>query len=180
VAGQCDEAITGHCGFTSNTVHLFEKLHFNVRDRLDATDWAAVRVIGPGLWRGFTQQELGKIWMSIAFFGGPLALDALNAATVETGEIAFPKPGDKCRHSSAEEAVRQKILLAVGALLPADAPLRQLGQLYGRMRRSEISPKHANVTKKISADVTPVPAGRGSASRTKRNNNFVAMARSQK
>jgi len=177
LAGQSDEEITCRCGLNSETVHLFESLHFQVRDRLDAFDWVAARVIGPGLRRGFTQEEIGKLWMAVAFFGGPLALDAVLAATLENGVVVLPKPGDKSRGSTAEDVVRQRVLLAVGGLMmPADAPLRLLAQLQVRTRRHEARPKPPKVAEKIIADLTPGGVCTDSPSRKMRLNRPASMA----
>jgi hypothetical protein len=49
LAGQSDEGVAARCRLAPETVHWFEARHFRVRDRLDAADWVAARVIGPGL-----------------------------------------------------------------------------------------------------------------------------------
>lgn len=181
LAGQTDDEIAGRCGVSPDTIHLYEALHFNVRDRLDAPDWVASRVIGPGLWRGFTGEEMGKLWMAVGFYGGPLALDAVIEATLENGVVSLPKPGGRRCSSSARDILRQKVLLAVGALtLPADAPLGKLGLLNCNTRRSKTSPKRANATQSIIADLTPDSARLDPATRKRRKRGRAAMARPPK
>ncbi len=71
LAGQPDEEIARRCGITAESVHWFEALHFNVRDRLEASDWITARVIGAGPWRGFTDAERGRSGWRSATTAGP-------------------------------------------------------------------------------------------------------------
>src|SRR5262249_21936789 len=78
---QTDDEIAAHSGLTPDTVRCFETLFFRVRDRLDAADWIAARVVGAGLWRGFAREELGRVWMAFGFWTGPRVLDVVIAVT---------------------------------------------------------------------------------------------------
>jgi hypothetical protein len=65
------------------TVEAFEALFFNVRGHLHARAWIATQVIGPGLWVGFEKAELGKVWMTLAYQGGPCVLEVVMAVTLD-------------------------------------------------------------------------------------------------
>jgi hypothetical protein len=116
--------------------------------------------------------------MAIGFHGGPLALDAVIAATLEGGVVVPPKPGSRRSASTAEdEVVRQKILLAVGGLMmPADAPLRQLAQLQARTRGRETRPGPAKVAEKSITGLTQGGVCTNSASGKKQQNRPASMA----
>lgn len=90
LAGQTDDEIAARCRLTPSAVHWFEAVFFNVRDRLHARDWIVARVIGPGLHRGFTEAEIGNVWMTFGYYGGPVALDVVLAITTTDHEQAFP------------------------------------------------------------------------------------------
>jgi hypothetical protein len=154
VAGQSDAEVAGRCMLSPETVHLFEALFFSVRDRLGAGDWISGQVIGPGLWRGFTTEEIGRLWMAVANHGGPLALDAVLEVTQRGNEPCPPSQGGGRRPATSEAISREKVLLAVqGLMMPADASLRQLGQLCARTCRRPNRREQVKTAKTIIRDM---------------------------
>ncbi len=65
------------------TVDVYEQVFFNVRDRLECTDWIAKVIIGPRDYlasnsRGvMTQDQRGFLYKLFGYNGGPLVLEAL-------------------------------------------------------------------------------------------------------
>lgn len=76
VTGLSDEQVANRCKLTASIVSWYEAVFFRVRDRLDAQDYIGGRIIGPGRWRGFREDELNRLWMTFGYFGGPILLDA--------------------------------------------------------------------------------------------------------
>lgn len=81
LADQPIEVIAQKCSLPVKVVEAYEALWFNIRPFLHAKDWIAAKVIGPGLWVGFTREEEGQLWKFIGWNGGAMALDVLFAVT---------------------------------------------------------------------------------------------------
>jgi hypothetical protein len=81
LAGQSDDEIAGRLGVEAEVVLAYEKIYFDVRDKLESTDWIRFNAIGPGLYQGFDPGDLELVWKVYAFHLGPLVLDDLIAAT---------------------------------------------------------------------------------------------------
>jgi hypothetical protein len=77
LAGQSDEEIAGRVGVEPQVVEAYESLFFNVRDRLESSDWIAFSVFGERLYGGFDAGDIDLAWKILAYHGGPVVLDAL-------------------------------------------------------------------------------------------------------
>jgi hypothetical protein len=77
LANQPVNEISARCGLLPEVIGTYEALFFDVRARLGAGIWITSTVIGDGLQRGFADHEVGPLWRALAYFGGPLILDAL-------------------------------------------------------------------------------------------------------
>jgi hypothetical protein len=81
LASQDDEAISLTCGVDPAVIATYERLFFNVRDRLSATSWIMRHAIGE-----LTATNVGGIWRHYAFVGGPLVLESLIEHYRSTGQ----------------------------------------------------------------------------------------------
>jgi hypothetical protein len=162
LAGQGDVEIAARCGLDPDAVHSFEGAFFNVRDRLQARDWVAACVIGPGLWRGFTRAEVGRLWMAFAYHAGVIALDAVAAACVDDGLVEGahgPRPG--AAGPVVDDHLRRSARLAVLAMmLPAGVPLERLADFQAQARRLQGGCRAITVPALLAeaADQVPGPA----------------------
>ena len=59
-----------------SVVAWYERLFFNVVDRLDATDWIMLKAIGTKSLIEPTESDLDVVLKLLGYFGGPLVLDA--------------------------------------------------------------------------------------------------------
>jgi hypothetical protein len=122
-------------------IDAYEALFFCVRGHLAATDWVVTQVIGPGLTCGFGQ-DLGGLWKAIGYFGGPLALDAVLAATSERHD-----------HARYTPELLGKVQGLVSALMsPPDASFLH-GQAQGETgKRNERAPASRIAPARVSLD----------------------------
>jgi hypothetical protein len=135
LAKEPSAAIAGRIGLEVEVIERFEELFFNIKDRLRAKDWIVERVIGKSLLTGFTPHDIGEIWMTFGYFGGPLALDMIIAAcrhyglapAVEANAIVVPKLTD-CQLRSVQRAIW-------AMLVPPTASLRQLQEAMVQIRQ---------------------------------------------
>ena len=80
LANQSDEEIAAKCNLPPEVVSQYEAMFFDVRCRLGAWVWISMTVIGDGLWDGFRDDELGRLWRALGFNGGTAIVDALTTA----------------------------------------------------------------------------------------------------
>jgi hypothetical protein len=58
-------------------IEAYERLFFNVRERLDNRGFLMHCVLGPAIHLGFQSSEYDLIWKTFALLGGPLAVDLM-------------------------------------------------------------------------------------------------------
>ena len=77
LAGQTDAEVAARCGVPAEVVAAYERLFFDVRDKLGAADHVVLNVIGPGVHDAESAGD-PEVWTKlIGYFYGPLALDAV-------------------------------------------------------------------------------------------------------
>jgi len=79
LAGQGDADIAGRVGIEAGVVAAYAAIFFDVRTRLECSDWIAAHVLGGRLYEGFDVADTETVWKVLGFQHGPLVLDALIA-----------------------------------------------------------------------------------------------------
>jgi hypothetical protein len=77
LARMSDEAIAEQSGVTPETVSVYEKLFFNVRDRLDNKNYIASEVLGNAFMAGLSNKSMELTAKYFGYFGGPLILELI-------------------------------------------------------------------------------------------------------
>jgi hypothetical protein len=92
LTGQDDEAIGRCCDLDPQTVHWYEALFFNVRDRLEARDWIALGPLKAAVLHGLKPGDHETLWMLFGYYGGPTILGPLMNVSLllpQLNEAAF-------------------------------------------------------------------------------------------
>ena len=76
LTGQTSGEIAGKLGLPAAVVDWYEQVFYTVRDRLSASDWVVLEAIGKKVVHGCTKEDLDIILKLLAYFGGPLVLEA--------------------------------------------------------------------------------------------------------
>ena len=92
-------------------IEHYEKLFFDVKDHLAARDWIVLHALRWQATSPAGQIDLGAVWRAFGYFGGPVVLEALSAATLHE-----PLP-DWTRRPWGEPAVMRDIRLRLASLL---------------------------------------------------------------
>lgn len=133
LAAQDDHAIAFRCGLTPEVVYWFEALFFNVRDRLKAHDWIALRAIRLNL---LEAMPVETAWKHFAYIGGPIVLEIILAVTQNKpfpAEVRAIFQGDP---QAAEARLRLTARGAITALtMPAGVPPQLLNRLLSNKHR---------------------------------------------
>jgi hypothetical protein len=106
-------------------VTWYERLFFNVLDRLDDSSWMVHQVFGPKVYEGFSERDHDLIWKVFAYAGGAPMLDSL----VGGGLVNPVRPDgpDQVRGFYANQTraiVDRRSVLSALALRPTDASQR--------------------------------------------------------
>ena len=75
LAGQSDDEIAVRCKLQPSVVEWYATLFYDIRPRLEATDWLVANVLRFGGTAGFRNSDVGPFWAFLALSGGPIALD---------------------------------------------------------------------------------------------------------
>lgn len=92
-----------------------------MRDRLDARDWIALKVLGGCAWRGLRCGDLERTWQVLGYYGGPAMIPvvmSVSSMLSRFGDAIFAPPLDPQSRSCA-------VLLRLLAL-PDGAPMPPL------------------------------------------------------
>jgi hypothetical protein len=81
------DVVAKKCAVLPEAVEAYERLFFNVIDKLDASSWVACQVIGPRIHHGLAEEDLDVLWKFFGYAYGPVVLDALIHGT-----LGLPRP----------------------------------------------------------------------------------------
>lgn len=138
-----DDAIASALGVDANTVNYYEKLFFNVRDRLGHRTWIIKKILGPEINRvPNDNSELTDIlrhmsYKMFAYFGGPEVLDVVIAG-LQDGPI--PLTSDKAAEwldRAIETTTRSRTAMAVRVMRIDKWNVMQLIEAQQRFMQSE-------------------------------------------
>jgi len=85
----------------ADDVEAFERVFFDVRDRLGRRDFVINQVVGPAIHRGLNCRDYALLWKLFGYMRGPEVLDALIATfdggprRVEAGDVAAALAADQ-------------------------------------------------------------------------------------
>ena len=87
LAGEPIEAVARRSGVPVEAVEVYERLFFNVTDRLENTSYILFCAIGPATYEGFDLDDPGPVLKWFAYLGGARVLDFLLGERDTTCEI---------------------------------------------------------------------------------------------
>jgi hypothetical protein len=75
LVGQADTEIADHCSISPETVSIYSKLFFCVRERANDFEWLFKHTVGEPYFSGFEDHHLRQFWAWFALHGIPEVLD---------------------------------------------------------------------------------------------------------
>jgi hypothetical protein len=142
LTGESDEEIARHFGTTAEVVESYEKLFFNVRDRLQCSDWIHLTTLrrpaaGAANENGaLSDEERGSVYHWVGYYGGPLVLDAVINVV---GPIKAPQRGAELGAWMDEafgQVVRTRAALAASPPVADNRDAMRSIRLAGRQRKA--------------------------------------------
>jgi hypothetical protein len=134
LAGQTDAEVAMACGLTPGAVGRFEVLFFAVREKLRAADYIGRMAVRPGSRSWAVCGDLGEVWRSLGYHGGPLVLDVIVAATTGRPLPPWVAAREGAGNVGLGERLRLVARMVVDAmLLPPEADPTVLLRLYAEV-----------------------------------------------
>jgi hypothetical protein len=129
------EAVARHCALPAATAQAFHELFFDVRPRLGARDWIALRALRSGPGNGCGGEQPGGVWKVCAYAAGPRVLEVVMAVTLNRPLPDWVHaPGGRLT-PEREFRLRLSCKLLVTALTtPSAEVLRALVSIAGQAR----------------------------------------------
>jgi len=90
LAGETDREIARRIGCGEEIIQLYEALFFNVREKLNCTDYIFNVVLKDAVLRGLHEREKDLLWKLMAYLGGSHLLDAVINPLVNPHWITNP------------------------------------------------------------------------------------------
>lgn len=81
LSDQPDFEIAQKLGTSAGVIHTYEKLFFNVRDKLQNSDYVMTCVMSPAVHAGMTDRDYDLLWKLFGYLYGPVALDTFVTST---------------------------------------------------------------------------------------------------
>lgn len=95
LARETDDQIAEGLGMLPGAIHYYERLFYNVRDRINCRDWILRQILGPAALRSHQGKSEEIVCKLFAYFGGPIALSIVMSGFSNWKHLT------SCRKSSA-------------------------------------------------------------------------------
>jgi hypothetical protein len=161
LAGQAPGEIAARLGLTHDVVEAYQRLHFDVRDRLGSTGYIVGTVIAHTLHEGFAAGDIESILKVFAYGYGPVVLDTL-IEVLGVGDAVGVSPA-VTSNPDLTRAVRCAIAARSIPVTERTAPiLVRLNVLFLEVGRRAAADVALNTPTRATVEPWPAPAtGRG-------------------
>ncbi len=95
-----------------NAIIYYEKLFFNVTDRIEKPGYILHQVIGPSVHKGLSDRHYDVLWKLYGYFYGPVVLDSLITTCQSPSKLQDPKQLDEFFANDARSSIRRKSAVA--------------------------------------------------------------------
>lgn len=112
LADESPEEIADRVGCSAETIDYYEKLFFNVKDKLKYTTYILHQVIGPAIHRGLYEREHDLLWKLYGYFCGSRVIDALTTTFTNPIKPRTTKEVDAMLVDDTRETMRRKAAMA--------------------------------------------------------------------
>lgn len=133
------DSISAKTSVPAETISIFEKGFFNVKDRLSNKSWVINSVIGRSVHVGMTERDYDLLWKLYGLLGGPNMLDLImtKVGLKEQHADNFEQAVSLLRDSlDVQSVVKSSVALAVIAVNNYTAiPIVQAEQAYRQLAR---------------------------------------------
>ena len=112
LADETDEQISSSSGVDPEIIKWYEKIFFNVRDKLQYHDYILAVAIGPALYTGMSEREYDLLWKTLGYLYGTKVLNAFIKSTTKQFKPESDEEVEACIMTDASSALRRKAAIA--------------------------------------------------------------------
>lgn len=132
------DAISQRLSISVDTIELYEKVFFNVLDRLSNRGFIAHNVFGRAIQAPINEREYELLWKLFSYSGGPGVLDAVIDGWVDPKRAEIAAEAPEFFDRQASHLMRKRACIAALTIQPHDAYTKaQVLEVYARYRELE-------------------------------------------
>ena len=139
LAGSPPERIATSLGTSPSAVRIYERLFFNVIDRLHNPGYVIHQVMGPSIHKGLSDRDYDLLWKLVGYLHGPIALECFITTAASPTRVERPDQMQALYVDGTKEAMRRKSYIAARTLPINSYTQVQILELYNRQVEIEKS-----------------------------------------
>lgn len=137
LGGETPDQIAKRLGCGEDTISWYEKVFFNVAEKLQHADYIMTCVISPSVHTGLSPQEYDVLWKVFAYLYGPLVLDAFLQGVPNRHKAETPEEVDIKMSGDIQSALRRKAAIAARTYTLNNFTQEGLMNIYARFLELE-------------------------------------------
>ncbi len=137
LSAQGHESIAKALGITQEVVELYEKIFFNVAEKLDNTDYILNCVIGPSIYAGLNDRDYDLLWKLFGYLYGPVVLDTFITTTSRKFRPETTDEVDAILSEDTRSALQRKVAIVARTYTINPFSQAELLNIYARFLEFE-------------------------------------------
>ncbi len=137
LANESNETLADRCGCTAGTVECFEKLFFNVREKLKNTTYILHQALGPAIYKGLHEREHDLLWKLYGYFCGSYVIDALTTTFTKSDKPDSKEQVDALFIDDTKQVMRRKAAIAARTVGVNEFTQLRLLEIYAQFLEIE-------------------------------------------
>jgi len=106
LARQPANEVAAKCRLATCAIEVYEKLFFDVRDRLDTPSWITHQVLGPKTWQPLERDDIEWVWKGLGYQYGAEVLDELTTAVPQNDLLQWGLDAYELPHSTLDNGLK--------------------------------------------------------------------------
>lgn len=137
LAGQTSQEIAALLGVTPDAVEYYERVFFNVRDKLKNSDYVMTCVLGPSVHSGLSDRDYDLLWKLFGYIYGPAVLDSFISTTSRRFRPETLGEVDATLADDARSALQRKVAIVARTFTINPFSQSELLNIYTRFLEVE-------------------------------------------
>jgi hypothetical protein len=139
LAKQTPEQIGTMAGVDPTVIALYERVFFNVNEKLINPDYVMTCVLGPSVHAGLSDRDYDLLWKLFGYLYGPAVLDSFIHSTTTRYQPETGDEVDVCLADDARHALRRKVAVVARTFVINPFSQSELLNIYARFLEIEKS-----------------------------------------
>jgi hypothetical protein len=137
LSGQPEAEISDLLGISTSTVLIYERLFFNVKEKLRHNDYIMTCVLGPSVHAGLSDRDYDLLWKLYGYLYGPAVLDSFISTTSRKFRPETLNEVDAALADDARSALQRKVATVARTFVINPFSQSELLNIYARFLEVE-------------------------------------------